>query len=140
MINTPERVLVLLNKESRDLGYCTPNFCWTELLIKQTEIPSLGVLKNLKTIATTLEGYRNKYFKNKPITITSGWRSVSYNGKLGGAPHSYHCKGLALDFVVAEFTPKQVQKVLDPIHGGGMEYAPTWTHIDARGHKARFNP
>jgi hypothetical protein len=46
---------------------------------------------------------------------------------------------MALDFVVANMTPKQVQKILDPIHRGGLEYAPTWTHIDIRPIKIRFD-
>jgi len=30
--------------------------------------------------------------------------------------------------------------MLDPVHKGGLEFAPTWTHIDIRGEKVRFKP
>jgi len=118
--------------------YATANFSWQELLTKQKEIPTLEVLENLLKIAIVLQKYRNTIFKNSPITITSGWRSPEYNRKIGGATNSYHTKGLALDFVVNGMSPQTVQTVLDHVHFGGMEFAPTWTHIDLRGHKARF--
>ena len=41
----------------------TSNFAWTELLINQKEIPSLGVLENLFNIARILQIYRDKVFK-----------------------------------------------------------------------------
>ena len=118
--------------------HITEDFTWNEFLIKQTEKPNLRILLNLKIIADVLQRHRG--ILKKPITITSGWRSESYNKKIGGAANSYHVQGLAVDFVVKDYTPQEVQKRLDPIHNGGMEYAPTWTHIDARGKKARFKP
>lgn len=120
--------------------YCTENFAWHELLKNQTELPSLAVLNSLYKIAVILQKYRDTIFGHAPITITSGWRSESYNKKIGGAKNSYHVKGMALDFVVTGFTPQQVQKLLDPVFIGGMEYAPTWTHLDTRPFKARFKP
>jgi hypothetical protein len=130
-------------KNGQPLAYCTTHFSWNELLGNldaQGEIPQIQVLENLIRIASVLEIYREKCFKGNPIIITSGWRSKSYNRTIGGATASYHIIGLALDFNVKGFTPKQVQEILDSIHAGGMEYAPTWTHIDLRGYKARFKP
>jgi uncharacterized protein YcbK (DUF882 family) len=78
--------------------------------------------------------------ENHPITITSGWRSASYNKKIGAVVNSYHTNGLAIDFVLKDVSPQTVQKKLEKLHQGGMEYAPTWTHIDKRGYHARFYP
>ena len=118
--------------------YATKNFSWQELLVNQSDLPSLEVLNNLLKIAVILQKYRNTVFENSAITITSGWRSSEYNRKIGGAADSFHIKGMALDFVVAGFSPRQVQLLLDPVHKGGLEFAPTWTHIDIRGQKIRF--
>ena len=41
----------------------------------------------------TLEAIRNHF--NEPVTINSGYRTPSWNSKIGGAPNSYHCKGMA---------------------------------------------
>lgn len=117
----------------------TDNFRWDEVLRNQTEIPSLEVLNNLLSITKVLQRYRASLFNNKSITITSGWRSLNYNQKTPGAsPRSYHIKGLALDFKVAGLTPLEVQRKLDFVHNGGLEFAPTWTHIDL-GTKRRFD-
>ena len=36
-----------------------------------------------------------------PLVITSGYRTASYNQKIGGAPHSQHLNGLAADIAIA---------------------------------------
>lgn len=118
----------------------TPHFSWAELLVNQKELPTLEVLNNLLSVARVLEVYREKVFNNSTISITSGWRSTAYNKKIGGASNSYHCKGMAIDFEVANHTPQDVQTMLDIVHFGGLEFAPTWTHIDIRGSVCRFNP
>lgn len=123
-----------------ECGLATSAFLWTELLVNQTEIPDLQVLENLLKIATLLQKYRDTLFKGAYVTITSGWRSLTYNKKIGGAAQSFHIKGMALDFTVSGLSPTEVQKMLDPIHKGGLEYASTWTHIDIRPEKARFVP
>lgn len=121
--------------------YCTEHFSWQELLVNQKELPDLQILENLFKVAVILENYRNKCFKNSQIKITSGWRSEKYNSSMKpkGAKNSLHCKGLALDFVVNGYSPEQIQKVLDPIHKGGLEFAKDWTHIDIRGENIRFD-
>lgn len=118
-------------------AYCTKDFSWKEILIRQTEIPDPAVLENLAKVTQTLQKYRMTVFRNSPTIITSGWRSKTYNVKIGGAKNSYHIKGMALDFVVTGFTPKQTQIMLDPVHKGGLEFAPAWTHIDS-GSQRRF--
>ena len=120
-------------------AYCTKDFCWSSLIVNQHDIPTLAVLVNLRKIANTIQKYKITVFKNAKITITSGWRSPAYNRKIGGAANSYHTKGLALDFVVQGMPPQTVQKILNSVHFGGLEFAPTWTHIDLRDYKARFD-
>lgn len=139
---SPEKVYEHIKNPKNKLSngiYCAKNFRWNELLTRQTEIPSFDVLKNLFKIALIIQGYRDNIFKGSPITITSGWRSPFYNKKIGGAPNSYHIRGMALDFIVKGYSPDTVQKSLNTVHKGGLEFAPTWTHIDIREKVIRFN-
>ncbi len=139
MIKTYSEIYILLkNKKSIDNLYLTKNFLWKEVLVNQTELPSLIVLQNLFKITTVLQKYRDTIFKNRTIKITSGWRSINYNLKIGGAKKSKHIEGKALDFIVEDLTPKQVQKLLDPIFLGQLEYAPSWSHI-SKGPLLRFD-
>ncbi|OGI26987.1 MAG: hypothetical protein A2287_07130 [Candidatus Melainabacteria bacterium RIFOXYA12_FULL_32_12] len=139
---SPLKVYQYLQKNDHPVNsdaLCTKNFAWSELLVKQAESPSLLVLKNLLKTAQTLQKYRDSVFENSSIVITSGWRSSAYNKKIGGAFKSYHIYGLALDFIVTGFSPHQVQSLLDPIHYGGLEFAPSWTHMDMRNEVVRFD-
>lgn len=116
----------------------TPNFHLREFLHPGAEKElTASIIENLRKLANKLETVRITC-GNKPITITSGYRTPSHNKKVGGAPNSWHTKGLAADFVVQGLTPKQVQDLLKDWNGG-LEYAPTWTHIDM-GPKRRFYP
>lgn len=134
--------------------FATKNFLWKELLVDQSEVPPDSVLINLLKTAMLLQKYRDEIFKS-PITITSGWRSPSAHQAIYAKINaqrkvqklkplvipekSYHLSGMALDFTVAGKSPAQVQKSLDNVHIGGLEYAPTWTHIDIRKNIARFD-
>ena len=45
---------------------------------------------------TDLEKFRVWY--NRPMNITSGYRTPAYNKEVGGVSNSYHLRGLAADF------------------------------------------
>lgn len=139
---TPEQVFSFMAISGLELpmgALCQKNISWNEFLINQHEKPSFEILKNLYNVAVKLQNYRSTIFQNRSILITSGWRSALYNKKIGGSKNSFHKVGLAVDFNVKGLSPQDVQSRLDKIHIGGLEYAPTWTHIDLRGYKARFN-
>lgn len=141
-IYSPSAVKKELNKTGMPIDkdwQATQHFSWTELLLHQKEIPSIQVLENLLQVTKILEIYREKLFFNSPITITSGWRSVSYNEKIGGARNSQHVLGNAIDFVVKGFSTQRIYDLLDKVHFGGLEFAPSWTHIDTRGKVERFD-
>lgn len=142
MLTKPEKVLSELRKIGMPADphlMATPHFSWQELMTNQTEYPTAEVLHNLLAIAAVLEVYRTKIFK-MPITITSGWRSVNYNSQLGGASKSYHCKGMAIDFTVKNWTARTVYDIMDRVHLGGVERTNgNWCHIDNRGYVLRFD-
>ena len=77
------------------------------------------------------------YF-DAPVIINSGYRTPSWNAKVGGTPNSYHCKGMAADIVVKGYSSKEVAKYADSIMvtGGIIRYT-NFTHIDVREEKYR---
>lgn len=87
-------------------------------------------------LLSVLEEIR-KHF-NAPVIINSGYRTPSWNSKVGGTPNSYHCKGMAADIVVKGHSSKEVAKYADSImeQGGIIRYT-NFTHIDVREEKYR---
>lgn len=77
---------------------------------------------------------------NKPVNVTSGYRTPEYNTKIGGVKKSQHTKGTAADIKVSGIPAKEVQKYLKhkyPNKYGIGSYS-TFTHIDVRAKKARW--
>lgn len=87
-------------------------------------------------LIATLETIRNHF--NAPVIINSGYRTPSWNAKVGGTPNSYHCKGMAADIVVKGHSSKEVAKYADSImkQGGIIEYT-NFVHVDVRENRYR---
>ena len=120
----------------------TKNFSLEEFKCKDgSDIPNSALL-NIVELARNLEVLRNAI--NKPITITSGYRSPKYNAKIGGVKDSQHLRGTAADIKVAGMTPKEVALVIEGLiesgkmKEGGIGVYPTFTHYDIRNRKARW--
>ena len=78
---------------------------------------------------------------NAPVTITSGVRCKTHNTNVGGASSSQHLKGTAADIKVKGVTPENVAayaETLLPGTGGIGRYG-TFTHVDVRSNKSRWN-
>ena len=122
--------------------HCTENFKWGELFVHRTvaqvKTVTLEVLINLHKMAMKMEEVR-KFLGSKAINITSGWRDLASNTAAGGARKSTHITGKGIDFTVAGLHPRQVQAKLEKWWVGGLGYGLTFTHLDDRGHNARFN-
>ena len=70
-------------------------------------LPGSGEVKNLENVCyEILEPVRAKF--EKPVLITSGFRSLEVNRKLGSSDSSQHCKGQAVDFEIAGVANIQV--------------------------------
>lgn len=83
-------------------------------------------------MVTILELLR-KELGNKPIIITSGYRTPAHNAKVGGAKYSYHMRGQAVDIRVNGISAKEVAKALDKIvRGCGIIVYESWVHFDVR--------
>ena len=77
---------------------------------------------------------------DRPITINSGYRTESYNKKVDGAKQSQHLYAAAADIKVSGKSASEVYKLCDRLVGnrGGVGRYSTFTHVDVRGHKARW--
>ena len=58
--------------------------------------PTIEHMENLKALAENIFQPLRDYF-GVPIAVTSGYRSASLNGIIGGSSTSQHCKGEAID-------------------------------------------
>ena len=81
---------------------------------------------------------------NRPVTISSAYRTPEYNKQTGGAPNSYHLHGKAADIVVANTKPLDVCRCAETamaelrIPGGICLYTrQAFVHVDVRTEKWR---
>lgn len=79
---------------------------------------------------------------NKPIIITSGFRTVAHNEEVNGAINSQHCKGQAADFkcnnMKNAFETIKDGLIFDQlIWEGGSHFSPAWIHVSFNRKKNR---
>ena len=120
----------------------TENFSLSEFDCNDGSKTPQSVIDQLEKVADNLQVLR-KYL-GKSIQVNSGYRSPSYNVKIGGASKSQHVLGNAADIVVEGYTPKQVFDVIELLQErgemsvGGLHAYKTFVHYDIRGHFARW--
>lgn len=80
------------------------------------------------------------YF-GKPVTITSAYRTPTKNKAVGGTAYSQHLYGKAADIKVKGVSPKTVAAYANKLmsSSGGIGIYSTFTHIDVRSTKSRWN-
>ena len=76
----------------------------------------------------------------KPVTITSAYRTVERNNAVKGAKYSQHLYGNAADIKVQGIAPKTVSEYANKLmpNKGGIGVYSTFTHIDVRSTKSRW--
>ena len=73
--------------------------------------------------------------KSGPLVPTSGYRCPKHNKAVGGAPNSYHQRGMAADLHPLRITPMALALLaLDTpgIRGVGLDEARGFVHVDTR--------
>ena len=90
-------------------------------------------------LVNILQAVRTNF--GKPVTINSAYRTPAYNKKVGGAAQSQHLYGMAADIVVAGVEPKKVAAYVEKLMPttGGIGIYSTFTHVDVRRAKSRWN-
>lgn len=120
----------------------SPHFSLEELTVSQEAVrmgldntPDPMQVNNLREVATTLEQVRH-VLGDRPIVVSSGFRSPQVNHLVGGSDNSAHLDGLAADFICPAFgTPIEVARA---IVAAGIEFDQlifegTWVHLGLAG-------
>ena len=124
----------------------TNNFTKSEFDCKSGEEMPLEVLENVKLLAIQLQKIRD--YVGKPIRINSAYRSEAHNEAIGGVKTSQHILGKAADITIDTFTPDEVVSIIENMltnemlggfYIGGLGSYNTFTHVDIREKKARWN-
>lgn len=72
-------------------------------------------------------------------TFNSAYRTPEYNKRIGGAKNSQHIHGRATDTVCRGASPLEVAMTAEAWGMGGIGLYPTFTHIDTRSGRARWD-
>jgi len=96
----------------------SPHFTLAEFTRSETakhhgiqNIPGIREIRNMKALCLhVLEPLRKKF--QKPVRITSGYRSKQLNDKIDGSKYSQHKKGEAADIVVQDIPVSKVFQVM----------------------------
>lgn len=107
-----------------------------------TPVPAV-YLHNVRELAFNLQVLRDEI--NKPIIISSGYRTVEHNRKTpNSAKNSKHLLAQAADIKVKGMKPKAVYDIIEKLieqgkmKQGGLKAYKTFVHYDVRGTKARW--
>ncbi len=125
------------------MGDLTANFSKSEFDCNDGSAMPMDVLVNVQEQAENLQVIRD--FVDRSITVNSGYRSPTYNKKIGGAKNSQHLLGNASDIKIKGISPKEVADIIEglirigAIEQGGIGIYSSFTHYDRRGTKARWN-
>ena len=88
-------------------------------------------------LVTVLQKIRDHF--GKPVTITSAYRTPPHNSNEGGTTYSQHLYGRAADIKISGVAPKKVADFAETlIDNGGIGIYNTFTHIDVRSVKSRW--
>lgn len=106
-----------------------------------TRVPD-KYIQNVLFLAQNLQVIRNEL--GDPLTILSGYRTESWNKKIGGAEKSQHKLAKAADLTCKSKTPKQLHSLIrqlikeGKIKDGGLGLYKGFVHYDV-GESRRWN-
>lgn len=90
-------------------------------------------------LVSLLQKIRDHY--GKAVNINSGYRTEAWNKAHGGAAQSQHKYGRAADIHIDGVTPKALAAYVESIMPGtgGIGIYKSFTHVDVRANRARWN-
>jgi uncharacterized protein YcbK (DUF882 family) len=97
-----------------------------------TPVP-VNLIPNVRALAENLQPLRDEVGL---LIVNSGYRTPSWNRKIGGAKNSMHLKAMAADLVCVGLTPKQLKAVIERLikagkmKNGGIGLYPSFVHYD----------
>lgn len=121
----------------------SPNFSYNELTRSQTatrheidNTPKASQFRNMVYLSQMLEEVRK--LLGVPLRVTSGFRCLELNRRIGSGDKSKHVLGRAADIVPIGMTPSEAFKILKNSHVGFsriiLEFpnSPTggWLHVE----------
>jgi len=107
-----------------------------------TSYPLNRIESTLRPLCESLELIRAE--AGHPLYIVSGYRTKSYNRKVGGAFRSRHMEGDAADLYCHHVTPLELYDIINEmmedsvVSMGGLGFYSWGIHYDQRGYKARW--
>jgi hypothetical protein len=123
--------------------YLSPHFRLSEFASHDGAPFTPSAIENLRKQAQLLEVIRAAS-GNRPIRITSGYRSPAHNVRVGGATHSQHPLGTATDMNIEGMSPRQTTDLITgliaqgQLPSGGLGVYNGWVHYDHRPGNARW--
>lgn len=115
---------------SVDLNQLSPNFHKKEFNQRQKPL-GLESFDVSPILIDKLEELRTA-IGNKPIRITSGYRTPKYNKMVGGVPKSQHLLGKGSDITVEGMSPTELQKAAKSVNFPFTKKYKTHLHVDVR--------
>jgi zinc D-Ala-D-Ala carboxypeptidase len=132
----PNTQSVLNDLESSDGS--TAHFNWSEFYDQAAgnfnggKVSAAAVKENARRAMYKLEALRKK-LGDKPVTVTSGFRSIAHNADIGGASDSMHLYGTAADLLVSGVSNKTIYQKAETCGFSGLEtYNTDHQHVDSR--------
>lgn len=136
-----------LGVRRRDI-HLSPNFRLSEFESGDRAPFPEEVVHNLFEVAWQLQRLRDALWR--PLVVTSGYRSLKHNEAVGGAPASFHVKGMAADFKCPGAALSEVESAMhdliarDIMRDGGIGVYPRgddggWIHYDIGPEGRRWN-
>ena len=120
----------------------TENFSLSEFKCRDgTDVPE-ELMENVQLLADNLQVLREHL--GLSTRVISGYRTPTYNRKIGGARKSQHMLAKAADIKISGLSPSEIKEAIEGlIKGGkmmkgGVGLYKTFTHYDVRGRNARW--
>lgn len=90
-------------------------------------------------LVEVLQKIRNHF--GKAVNINSAYRTPAKNKQVGGATYSQHLYGTAADITIKGVSPKEVAAFAETLlpKTGGIGIYDSFTHVDVRAVKSRWN-